>query len=87
LPDIKNSKDGGAGLARSLGIDRQFIDSVYQKYGHYADRVPGIGRALLDREYNRLMNNLEPAATGNRQQRRAAEKKQGGFDKSRYPRV
>jgi len=87
LPDIKNSKDGGVSLARSLGIDKNFAEEMYRRYGHHANRIPGIGKALLDKEYNKLLANLEPSRGGNRQQRRISEKRQGGFDRQKYKKL
>jgi len=84
LPQLKNSSDGGVGLIKSLGIDRAFIDDMYNKYGHYADRVPFIGRAVLDREYSKLVNNFDKPVQGREQRRTGQPSKNSKFDLGKY---
>jgi len=86
LPQLKNANDGGVGLAKSLGIDRAFAEDIYKKYGHYADKVPLVGRAMLDREYNKIIEALD-TPTGNRETRRTEAKSQGSFNKNKYKKL
>jgi len=86
LPQLKNAKDGGVGLAKSLGIDRAFAEDIYKKYGHYADKVPLVGRAMLDREYNKIIEALG-TPTGDRETRRTQTKNQGSFNKNKYKKL
>ena len=80
LPEIQNSKDGGRSLIKQLGIERGFIDDMYKKYGHYADRIPGVGRMALDSAYRSLVTGLDaPGGTD--------KKDKNGFDKKKYKRV
>jgi len=89
LPQINNSHDGGIELAHSLGIDRSFAESMYDRFAHIADKIPFFGRAILDKEYNKLIQNLDDHSKPqlNRCQRRAELKNSGGFNRNKYRKV
>ena len=86
IPQARNATDGGAGLLKSLGVNREFLDEMYNRFGKYADRIPFIGRAVLDHEYKKMASGLDAPTPPNRAERRAASKAQG-FDKSKYRKV
>jgi len=70
LPEARKNK---LALIKRLGIDRKFVDDMYEKYGHYADKVPGIGRAVLDSQYRSLtaaLDNPQPNRRTRREQQR-----------------
>jgi len=87
LPDIKNSKDGGRGVMQQLGIGRDFVDEMYNKFGHYADRIPGVGRAALDSAYRNLTSSMGTPAAPNCDERKEEHKGSDNFDRTKYKKI
>ena len=87
LSAIKKGKDGGYAMARQLGITKEVAKQMYEKFGHLADKIPIVGRAVLDSEFSKAMSQLDDEPQPNREHRRAEKKKTGGFDRNKYKRV
>jgi len=81
---ISKGKDGGISMARQLGITKDVAQQLVDKYGHFADKIPVLGRALLDSELAKILPQLDDGPGLNRETRRAEAKKTKKFDKSKY---
>ena len=78
IPDIKNSKDGGVSILKSMGMNRNDLRNMYHRFGKYADKVPFLGKDAIDNLYN----NLDRAMGENPINNNA--KKSSNFNKSKY---
>lgn len=86
LPEILNNPtpEGGAQVLSRMGVDRSFVDGIFNKYGSYASKVglsKGTVKNALD-NLGRAMDNNKPSAPDTTRQRKAS-----GFDSSKYPKL
>ena len=77
MPELKEK---GVGALKDLGISSEFLDDIYNKYGAYADRLPGFSKRDLDSLRSQLSKEPKPPAGRARQKKKAS----GGFNKDDY---
>jgi len=84
LSAIDKGKDGSFAMARQLGLTKGVAKQIYDKFGYLADKIPLVGRTLLDSEMAKILPHLDDEPQPNRVTRRAETKKAKKFDKSKY---
>ena len=84
LSAINKGKNGGYDMARQLGLTKGVAQQIYDRFGYLADRIPVVGRALLDSEFAKVLPHLDDEPQPSRETRRAETKKTKKFDKSKY---
>jgi|GEM_PF-5379097 len=87
LSAIEKGKDGSYAMARQLGLTKDVARQIYDRFGHLADRVPIVGRVLLDSEFAKVLPHLDDEPQVNRETRRTTQSANSTakkFDKSKY---
>lgn len=79
LPDIINSKDGGVSILKDMGVNKRFIDEMYNRYGGLASKV-GLDKNVVQNTIKALEKSMNESPT-------AAPKKAAGFNSKKYPKV
>jgi hypothetical protein len=88
-----NNQSNGINVLKNMGVDKNFVDSMYKKYGRYAGKIginedylrqtiTNIENSLQDNRY-RYQNNAQINDSNNNQ----TNNKKSGFDNSKYPKV
>lgn len=83
LPDLMSNPtaDGGAKILNNMGVDKKFINEMYNKYGGFATKVPGLNKGMVGNAINaigRAMGNSET---------KPQKQKVSNFDSKKYPKV
>jgi len=91
---IKEGKKGSISVAKRLGINKAIAQGIYDKFGYLADKIPLVGRPLLDKEFAKILPQLEdddsdePSATrrpsASNSSKPKTKKNKSKFDKNKY---
>lgn len=81
LPEILNSKDSGINVLNKLGVERSFLDDMYNKYGKYASKIPGLNKNAVGNTLNAIERAMDNKPLNSR------TSKSSGFDSSKYPKI
>lgn len=90
-PQVMNDTSAGINALKNTGVDKNFIDSMYKKYGKYANKlgmsndslkstIDQLGKAVGDNNKNYRSNNV---SNSNKSNKRANK----SFDSKKYPKV
>ena len=85
LSAINKGKDGGLEFARQIGLTKSAARDLYSQWGHLADKIPIIGRAVLDKEFNKILPHLDDSPQSGKSPKQARSK--SAVDLSKYKRV
>ena len=86
LPEIlkSSSPDSGAAILSRMGVDREFVDNAFQKFGRFGGKV-GLNQSTI----RNVVDNLGRAMDNQRQGGRQTGSKHSGsaFDAKKYPKL
>lgn len=82
MPKIQQSNDGGVGILKSLGMNRNDLRDLYGKYGKFAAKVPFLNNMDIDSMYN----NLDQAMANDKTKptSKPLNNKKSSFDRGKY---
>lgn len=87
LPNINNMDDGIRTFKR-LGMSPEFVDGIYNKYSHYAHRIPGLDKNALDGYYSAIKRGLSDDMPSNQTKRNTATSSANNkFNKEKYRKI
>lgn len=80
LPEIMNSRDGGISVLNRMGVDKKFMGDMYNKFGSYASKIPGLNKDMVGNTLNAIEKAMDKPAS-------AQSTRKTTFDSSKYPKL
>ena len=82
MPELSKSTDGGVGILKSLGMGKNDLKNLYNRFGKYADKIPGMNKSQIDSLYNDLYNSMDTMPQKTLNGRNST--KSNSFNRSKY---
>ena len=84
---MTNNPDSGIDALKNAGMDKNFVNSMYNKYGKYAGKL-GMSQESLKSLINNIGNSLENKNnSGNVTRNNSQTKASNKFNPNKYPKV
>lgn len=81
-----NNNASGIEMLKSAGVDKNFISSMFNKYGKYAGKL-GMSQNSLKSMVDQISNSLEGKSVPDNARNTQRNKLNKGFNQNKYPRV
>gem|GEM_PF-1657807 len=84
IPQVMNNPDAGIEALKNAGVDKNFINSMFGKYGKYAGKL-GMSQNSLKSMIDKIGNSVGSNDLPDSNQRK--RKPSNGFNSGKYPKL